>query len=195
MIRNNQTGGRKNFCAIETGTIDQLVIENHRLTKYPMCIHQDDAKGCYDRIIRSHAILNSRKFGIPNNIWKVYSIAHDLIQFWTQIKNNISKKIYSSTVEFVCHGAGQGAGNGGTKWTFISIHMIVFVEEVSQGCIINLPQGSNQWKKTYVSFQGRQTTLCKLFTGSKKTKYTHCNGTFHKFMERTSTLRGRSSRN
>ena len=46
--------------------------------------------------------------------------------------------------------------------------MIVFVEEVSQGCIINLPQGSNQWEKTYVSFQGRQTTLCKLFTGSKK---------------------------
>ena len=71
--------------------------------------------GCYDRIIRRHAILNSRKFGIPNNICKVSSIAHDLIQFKTQINNNISKKIYSNTAELICHGAGQGAGNGGTN--------------------------------------------------------------------------------
>ena len=82
-LGNNQTGGRKKICAVETGTIYQLIIETHRLTKYPLCIHQDDAMGCYDRIIRSHAILNSRKFGIPNNIFKMYSIAHDMMQFKT----------------------------------------------------------------------------------------------------------------
>ena len=80
-LGNNQTGGRKTFCEVETGTIDQLVIETRRLIKYPLCIHQNDAMGCYDRIIRSHAILNSRKFDIPNDICKVYSIAHGLMQF------------------------------------------------------------------------------------------------------------------
>ena len=147
-LGNNQTGGRKNFCAVETGTIDQLIIETHRLTMYPLCIHQDDAMGCYDRIIRSHAILDSRKFGIPNNICKVYSIAHDMMQFKTQINNSISKTSYSSTTKLICHGAGQGAGNGGTNWTFISIPMIEVVEDVSQGCIITLPKGNTQWKKT-----------------------------------------------
>ena len=142
-LENKQTGGRKNFCAVETGTIDQLVIENQILTKYPLWIHQDDVIDCYDRIIRSHAILNSYKFGIPNNIWKFYSIAHDLIQLRAQINNNISKKSYSSTVELIYHGAGQRAENGVTKWTFIIIPMIVVVEEVSQGCIINLSRGSN----------------------------------------------------
>ena len=78
-LGNNQTGGRKNFCAVMTGTIDQLIIETHRLTKYPSCIHQDNVMGCYDRIIQSHAILNSHTYGIPNNICKVYSIAHDLM--------------------------------------------------------------------------------------------------------------------
>ena len=115
MIRNNQTGGRKNFYAVETGTIDQFVIETHRLTKYLLCIHQDDIMGCYDRIIRSRAILNSRKFGIPNNICKVYSIAYDIMKFRTQINNNISKTSYSSTADLICHGAGQGAGNGDTN--------------------------------------------------------------------------------
>ena len=87
--------------------------------------------GCYDRIIRSHTILNSRKFGISNTICKVYSIAHDMMQFKTQINNSISKKSYSSTANLICHGTGQGAGNAGTNWTFISIPMITVVEDVS----------------------------------------------------------------
>ena len=151
-LGNNLTGGRKNLCAVETATIDQLIIETHRITKHPLCIHQDDAMGCYDRIIRSHAILNSRKFKIPDNMCKVYSIAHDLMQFKTQINNSVSKKSYSSTDKLKCRGAGQRAGNGGTKWTFISIPMIEVVEEVSKGCIIQLPRRSNQWEKHMLAF-------------------------------------------
>ena len=86
-LGNNQTGERKNFCAVETATIEQLIIKTHGLTKFPLCIHQDDAMGYYGMIIRNHAILNSRKFGIPDNICKVYSIAHNLMQFRTQINN------------------------------------------------------------------------------------------------------------
>ena len=70
----NQTGGRRKMSAVETATINEIMIDTHRLTKVPLCIHQDDAKACYDRIIRSHAILNSRKFGIPDNICRLYSI-------------------------------------------------------------------------------------------------------------------------
>ena len=101
-LGNNQTGGRKNFCTVETGTIDQLVVETHRLTKFLLSIHQDDAT----RIIRSHAILNSCKFGITDNIYKVYSITHNLIKFQTQRNIKISKKRYSSTEELICHGVG-----------------------------------------------------------------------------------------
>ena len=70
----------------------------------------------------------------------------------TQINNNIFKTSYSSTAELICHGAGQGAGNGGTNWTFISIPMIAAVEDVLQGCIINLPRGSTQWQKYMLAF-------------------------------------------
>ena len=146
-LGNNQIGGRKNFCAIETETIDQLIIETHRLTKYPLYIHQDNAMGCYDCIIRSYAIINSRKFGIPDNICKVYSIAHDLMHFKTQINNNISMTSYSSTAELICHGSYQGAGNSGTNWTFTSILIIAVAEDVSQCCIINLPRRNTKWQK------------------------------------------------
>ena len=107
---------------------------------------------CYDCIIHSHTILNSRKFGIPNNIFKVYSIAHDMMQFKTQINNSISKISYSSTATLICHGSGQGAGNGKTNWTFISIPMIAVVEDVPQGCTITLPRGNTQWRKHMLAF-------------------------------------------
>ena len=45
---------RKYMSAIETATLSQFIIESHKLTKHPLCIHQDDAMGCYDRIIKEH---------------------------------------------------------------------------------------------------------------------------------------------
>ena len=129
----NQTGGRRNTSAVETATINEIMLDTHRLTKVPLCIHQDDAKACYDRIIRSHAILNSRKFGIPNNICRLYSITYDKMVFKLIINNGISKGDNRSSKTQKLHGAGQGAGNGGTQWTFISIPMIDTIDKVAQG--------------------------------------------------------------
>ena len=53
---------------IDTTTINQSIIETHRLIKQPLCLHQDDAIRSYDKIIRPHAILHSRKFGILENV-------------------------------------------------------------------------------------------------------------------------------
>ena len=53
------------------------------------------------------------------------------MQFRTEMNNIISKKSYLRTEKLKCQGAGQGAGNGGTKWTFISIPILEVVEEVS----------------------------------------------------------------
>ena len=69
--------------AVETNTIDELIIEYHRLKMQTLCIHQDDTMGCYDRIIREHTTLSSRKFLILDNICKVHSIAHNKIKFKT----------------------------------------------------------------------------------------------------------------
>ena len=62
--------------AVETATINEWVVEIYRLTRQDLCIHQVYAICCYDRIIRSHAVLNSRKFHITDNICKFYSISH-----------------------------------------------------------------------------------------------------------------------
>ena len=67
------------------------------------------------------------------------------MEFKTQLHNSISKKSYTSTKELPFHGSGQGARNAGTEWTFISVPMIKVEEELTEGCIIKLPQGRATW--------------------------------------------------
>jgi len=57
----NQMGGRYNMSSIEPACINEMTTEVHRLTSTPLCIHQDETKGYYDRIIRNHANLNNKK--------------------------------------------------------------------------------------------------------------------------------------
>ena len=68
----NQNRERKEISAIETVTLNELIINYHRRIHNSLCINQDDAAGCFDRIITNHTILNSRKFHIPSNIRKVH---------------------------------------------------------------------------------------------------------------------------
>ena len=70
-------GGRHSMSSIEPACLNEMITEVHRLARTPLCLHQDDAKGCYDRIIQNHANLNNKKFLIPDNVGKIYCEAHE----------------------------------------------------------------------------------------------------------------------
>ena len=42
------------------------------------------------------------------------------------------------------YGAGQGTGNEGTHWRFISVPMMKIVDQVAPGCTIKLPKGNTK---------------------------------------------------
>ena len=138
--------------SIEIVVIDEMIKEYHRITREALCTHQDDAMRCYDRIIHNHAILNSRKYDILDNVCKVHSIDHDKMKFRNRIGNKISDIIYTSTEELELHGAGQGTGNGVTHWTFISIPMMETVEQAVPGCTMQLPNNHKTWEIKILRF-------------------------------------------
>ena len=98
--------------SIETTVLDELIKKYHRITREALCTHQENAMGYYDRVIRNHAILNSKKYDIPNNVCKVHSIAQDKMKFRNRIGIKIFDIIYTNTEELELHGTGQGTGNG-----------------------------------------------------------------------------------
>ena len=71
----------KETSAVEIATFDEISIDTHQLNKEPLCIHQDNTMGCYDRFIRSLATLNIHKFGILNNVCKRYIVTCDRMVF------------------------------------------------------------------------------------------------------------------
>ena len=93
--------------ASETAVINENIFDIHRITREPICSHQDDTMGYYDRIIRNHAMLNSRKHGISENVYKMHCNAHDNMIYKNQIKNKISELTYTSTEELRIHSIGQ----------------------------------------------------------------------------------------
>ena len=138
---------------MEIAVINELIKEYHRITRETMCTHQDDTMGCYDKIIRNHAILNSRKYNIPDNVCIVHSIVNDKMKFRNRIGNKISDIIYTSTTELELHEAGQCTSNGGTHWTFISVLMMeIFEHVIPPGCTIQLPNDHQTWEVKMLEF-------------------------------------------
>ena len=99
-------GGRYNMSSIEPACINEIITEGYILTRNPLCIHHDDAKECYDRIIWNHASLNNKKIIIPDNVGKIYCEAHEKMEFKTQLHNVIFKTSYTSEKGLLFHGAG-----------------------------------------------------------------------------------------
>ena len=101
--------------AVETATINELIIKYHKLTRQTLCIHQDNTMGCYNWIIRGHVTLRSREWLILDNICKVHIIAHNKMKSKTQINKQILSIEYTNTEGMPKHEIRQGVGNGGTK--------------------------------------------------------------------------------
>ena len=138
--------------AIETVTVNGLIIEYHRHTRNSLCIHQDDASGFFDRIITNHAIINSIKYHVPSNIYKVHCETQDTMTYATQINNRISKVSYTSTEKFKLHGVGQGADNIWRHWNFISIQMMEVIDKLAPGCTIVIPNNKKTWIIKIIGF-------------------------------------------
>ena len=83
----NKMGGRHIMSSIEPVCINEMITEVHILTRTPLCIHRDDAKGCYDRIIRNHANLNNKK-SQSQTMLEIYIVR--LTKRWNTKPNSIT---------------------------------------------------------------------------------------------------------
>ena len=70
----NTWGCRSGCSADNVAMLDKSMTEVHRLTFTNLFKFQNDAKACFDCIINSRAMLTSRKFEVPDNIYQIHSV-------------------------------------------------------------------------------------------------------------------------
>ena len=139
LLGENQWGGRPLCNADNVAMIDEMNTECHRMTCCTLCTFQNDAIGCFDRMIPSHSMLNSRKFGVPDQVCTLHARTLENTKYFIKPALGTSTKSYQSTKDSKIYGQGQGAGSSGSSWTFISVPMMTTLEKSSLGCKIISP--------------------------------------------------------
>ena len=140
-------------CSTDNVTlIDEFVNEVHRLTFQNLFKLQHDTKACFDQIINSHAMLNSRKFEGPDKISQMYSTTLHNIEYRVQTVLDTSTNHYKHSELYHIHGNGQGTGSSGTNWVYISIPIISSLDKHKEGCIIVSSDKNFKWEKVIIGF-------------------------------------------
>ena len=132
-------GGRPLCNADNVAIIDEMNTECHRMTCCTLCTFQNDAIGCFDRMIPSHSMLNSRKFGVPDQVYNLHAKTLTNTKYYIKTALGTSTTSCTSTEESKIYGQGQGIGSSGTSWTFISVLLTTTLEKSSIGCKIISP--------------------------------------------------------
>ena len=57
-----------------------------------------------------------------------------------------SEQYYGDSNPYKVHGSGQGAGNSGMEWNFLSIPIMEMMEKTTEGCVITGINGET-WEK------------------------------------------------
>jgi hypothetical protein len=98
-------------------------------------VFDNDAKGCYDRIISGIALLSIRRLGYSKNSVKT------LGKLWKKLEHHISTGFgvsdisYSSTVQELLYGIGQGSCSSPIMWALLHQLILTALEEKYE-CII-----------------------------------------------------------
>ena len=100
--------------------IDEFITEGHRPTFCNLSKLQNNTKVSFDRIINSHAILNIRKFEVPDNICKIHSLILRNTKYRVQTALDIFLYPYKNSSTSPIHSTGKSLGSSGYHWMYIS---------------------------------------------------------------------------
>ena len=145
-------GGRTLCNADNVARIDEMNTECHRMIYCIMCIFQNDAIGCFDHMIPSHSILNSRKIRVLDQVCTLHTKTLNNSKYYIKTVLGTSTTSYTYTEERKNYGQGQGARSSGTSYTLISVPLMTTLEKSSIGCKIISSNKKIKWKKIIIAF-------------------------------------------
>ena len=106
-----------------------------------LIITQHDNKACFNRTVEIITTLSNRKFNVPDKICSMIAKTKNTIKYHITTIHGQSEEYYKHNTKHPVHGSGQGSGNAGSEWNFISIPILKTMEQEADGCIIIGPRG------------------------------------------------------
>jgi hypothetical protein len=123
-----QHGSRPAKLCISAVLNKQLQFEIRRYQKKPIAYIENDATGCYDRIVNPLVLLFLRKLGIPDNIVKSVSATWEGTAHHIKTIFGVSETNYKNSIDYFLFGPGQGSTIGPLLWL---ICFVLIVQSLS----------------------------------------------------------------
>ena len=114
------------------------MFEHARLTRTSLITVDNDAKSCYDRIIKAMALLACMAIGLPAEAAAMHNKVHDNMTHNIKTRHRLLRA-YCGTDDGGSDGVGQGSGAAGAIWLVYSNSLITALAEFSPGVILVSP--------------------------------------------------------
>jgi hypothetical protein len=80
------------------------------ILRLSLVMFDNDATGCFDRIIMSLAMIAAFQLGMPRSPARMHSSALLHMKYFVKTAHGISNAFYQVMCDFLLYGTGQGSG-------------------------------------------------------------------------------------
>lgn len=134
-----QSGGRPNCTAIDEAVRTVVTFETCRLQRISGGVIYNDAKACFDRVIENISNLTCLNAGAPIKVLDLHSQTIHSMQYIIKHKQGLSPTANGHLKPDPFYGVGQGAGDAGARWGFISDMIIKAYNKKAHDATIKSP--------------------------------------------------------
>ncbi len=125
IIPDMQYGSRPGKLCISPVLNKQLTYDIVRQTKQTIAVIENDAVGCYDRLMNPLILLGMRWLGVPESLAKSIALTWSHTTHLIKTQFGVSTVSYTNTPQTPLFGPGQGSTTGPTLWQL----SFVFLED------------------------------------------------------------------
>jgi hypothetical protein len=136
--------------AISAVLLKRLSYDIIRQARMDACMFDNDASACYDRMIPSISMIQSRRAGVSRPVAQVILTLLQRMKYHARTAYGISSTAFSNLTDWVL-GIMQGAGHSCTLWALNSSIMLEQMEN-TPGATFHSPRPATSTRRTGEAF-------------------------------------------
>jgi len=131
--------GSRSGRQVQDAQVEKVLIYDHaRLTRTNLITIDNDAKSCYDRILKTLAMVACVSYGLPLLAAAMHNKVHHGMQHQIRTRHGLLRP-YSGSDENPLEGTGQGSGASPAIWLIYSITLLAAFREFVKGMFMSSP--------------------------------------------------------
>ena len=130
-LNDQQHGSRPRRMTTNALFLSRLAKDLLRQIKANSAHMDNDATGCYDRIVTSLGMIACRRLGMPKHAIACQVAALLTIQYSVKHATGVSSRVYTGTIDDPLFGTGQGSGASGAIWLCLAVILLNCLDRMS----------------------------------------------------------------